>query len=102
MPLPIKREADHDLGALERTTRWIALVLVEIRDLFLLPGGADPPRGVAGALRGRDRTRRLRNIVRAWRCRRLRGHGFLRRLGGHSRTLGFVLDRFLPLVPPHH
>src|SRR5882672_3790728 len=58
---PVEREADVDFGGLLLPFRWIALVLVEMRHQFLLPGRAHALGGRAASDRRRGRTRAFRD-----------------------------------------
>src|SRR5438093_1154545 len=73
---PVQREADEDLGALLRALRRIALVLVQMRHQFLLPGNACAPCAFTDALYGSDRARRLPNRLRTRRRGRFSGNRF--------------------------
>ena len=74
----VEREANLDLGGFLLPFLRVALVLVEMRDQFLLPGRACTPRALAGADHRRDGTLPFRNFLRT---RRRGGFGG-NRLGG--------------------
>ena len=61
----IEHEVDENLDVFLDVFRRIALVLVEMSDQFLLPGGQDSARACAGALLRRDRTLRFLGILNA-------------------------------------
>ena len=94
----VEHEVHENFGALLRALGRIALVLVEVRDQFLLPCGADATGARAGALLRRDRTLRLRRMFDARHRGRLRGHRFLRGRRLHRRLLRIVIHRLLRLV----
>ncbi len=97
----VKHEADQDLGALLRPIRRIALVLVEMRDQFLLPGHSHALHALAGALHRRDRTRPFRNGLGARRGGGFGGDRFRRGRCLNRRDLGLVFLGFLGIVRRH-